>query len=100
MEFADDGGGMAKGGTVALYVDGQPAGTGRVEHTEPMVFSADETCDIGHEAGSLVTEEYGPSDNAFSGRMHWVEIDLGDDAADADHYLTEAERLRLALGLQ
>jgi arylsulfatase len=91
---------MEKGGTVTLFVDGQPAGTGRVEHTEPMIFSADETCDIGRELGSPVTEEYGADGNAFSGRVHWVEIDLGADAVDADHYLTGAERLHLAMGLQ
>ena len=52
MEFTYDGGGLAKGGTVTLYVDGKKAGEGRVEQTEPMVFSADETCDVGNEFGS------------------------------------------------
>src|SRR4029450_11609490 len=51
MEFAYDGGGLGKGGTVTLYVDGQKAGEGRVDQTEPMVFSADETCDVGNEFG-------------------------------------------------
>ena len=31
MEFAYDGGGLAKGGTVSLYVDGNKVGEGRVE---------------------------------------------------------------------
>ena len=39
MEFAYDGGGLAKGGTVTLYVDGDKVGEGRVEATVPMVFS-------------------------------------------------------------
>ena len=43
MEFTYDGGGLAKGGTVALYIDGKNAGEGRVDQTEPLVFSADET---------------------------------------------------------
>jgi hypothetical protein len=30
-----------------LYVDGTARGSGRIEQTEPFVFSADETCDIG-----------------------------------------------------
>ena len=47
MEFEYDGGGLAKGGTVTLYVDGKKVGEGRVDQTEPMVFSADETCDVG-----------------------------------------------------
>jgi hypothetical protein len=37
---------------VTLYVDGARAGEGRVDQTEPMIFSADETCDVGFEAGS------------------------------------------------
>ena len=51
IEFAYDGGGLAKGGDVALYYDGESVGTGRVEQTQPMVFSADETTDIGYESG-------------------------------------------------
>ena len=39
MEFAYDGGGLAKGGTVTLYIDGKQVGEGRVEATVPMVFS-------------------------------------------------------------
>jgi hypothetical protein len=33
MEFAYDGGGMGKGGTVTLYYDGKEVGTGRVDQT-------------------------------------------------------------------
>ena len=58
MEFNYDGGGLAKGGAVTLYVDGKKVGEGRVEQTEPMVFSADETCDVGYESGSPVTNDY------------------------------------------
>ena len=43
MEFAYDGGGLGKGGDVTLYLDGDKVGEGRVEHTVPMLFSADET---------------------------------------------------------
>jgi hypothetical protein len=49
MEFAYDGGGLAKGGTVSLYIDGQKKGEGRVEMTEPFAYSADETVDVGME---------------------------------------------------
>ena len=51
MEFAYDGGGLAKGGTATLYVDGTKAGEGRVEQTEAMLFSADETTDVGADGG-------------------------------------------------
>ena len=100
MEFAYDGGGIAKGGTVSIYLDGKKIGEGRVDQTEPFVFSADETTDIGYEAGSPVSEDYGPSGNEFSGEVNWVEIDLGEDAQDADHYIDSDERLRVYMAIQ
>lgn len=100
MEFAYDGGGLAKGGTVTLYVDKQKTGSGRIKQTESMAFSADETCDVGREFGSPVTPDYGARDNQFSGSVNWVEIDLGEDAKDADHYISHEERLRVAMAIQ
>ena len=100
MEFAYDGGGLAKGGTVTLYVDGKKAGEGRVEQTEPMVFSADETCDVGNEFGSPVTYDYPASGAKFSGEVNWVEIDLGKDAVDLDHLISPEERLHVAMAIQ
>src|SRR6188508_783198 len=100
MEFAYDGGGLAKGGTVTLYVDGDEVGDGRVEGTVPMIFSADETTDIGSDTASPVSDDYGPADNAFNGRVEWVQIDLGEDADDADHLITPEERLRVAMARQ
>ena len=100
MEFAYDGGGLAKGGTVTLYVDGDKVGEGRVEGTVPMIFSADETADIGSDTASPVSDDYGPTDNEFNGSVLWVQIDLGDDAEDADHLMTAEERLRVAMARQ
>ena len=62
MEFAYDGGGLAKGGDVTLFYDGDAVGTGRVEATQPMIFSADETTDIGYESGTTVTPDYTAAD--------------------------------------
>jgi hypothetical protein len=100
MEFAYDGGGLGKGGTVTLYVDGDKVGEGRVEGTVPMIFSADETADIGSDTASPVSDDYGPTDNAFNGSVLWVQIDLGEDAGDADHLITPEERLRVAMARQ
>jgi arylsulfatase len=99
MEFTYDGGGLAKGGTVTLYVDGTNVGDGRVDQTEPLIFSADETCDIGNEFGSPVTYDY-PSPKKFTGEVSWVEIDLGKDAINLDHLITPEERLHLAMAIQ
>jgi arylsulfatase A-like enzyme len=100
MEFAYDGGGLAKGGTVTLYVDGARVGEGRVAATEPMIFSADETTDVGTDTATPVSDDYGTRDSAFSGRIEWVQIDLGKDADDADHLITAEDRLRIAMARQ
>jgi arylsulfatase len=100
MEFAYDGGGLAKGGTVTLYVDGDQAGEGRVEGTVPMIFSGDETADVGSDTASPVSDDYETGDNAFTGDVNWVQIDLGDDAEDADHLIAPEERLRVAMARQ
>ena len=98
MEFKYDGGGLAKGGDVTLYVDGNQVGAGRVEQTVPMVFSADETCDVGKEAGSPVSPDYGPEHNEFSGEVNWVQIDLEKD--DHDHLISPEERFTIAMARQ
>jgi len=98
LEFKYDGGGLAKGGDVSLFVDGKKDGEGRVDRTVPMVFSADETCDVGKETGSPVSSDYGPTGNEFSGEVNWVQIDLEKD--DHDHLITPEERLRVAMARQ
>ena len=95
MEFAYDGGGLAKGGNVTLYYDGTAVGTGRVEATEPMIFSADETTDIGQETGTTVTADYTAHTSRFTGKINWVQLDVGDD--DHDHFIDPDERLRIAI---
>jgi len=100
MEFAYDGGGLAKGGTVSLFIDSQQVGEGRVEMTEPFAFTADETADVGIEAGSPVSPDYGPKGNAFTGQVNWVELDVDKEALDQDHFLAPEERLHVAMALQ
>jgi arylsulfatase A-like enzyme len=98
MEFAYDGGGLGKGGTVTLYVDGDKVGDGRVEMTIPMLFSADETCDVGNDTGTPVSSETANADNAFNGRVLGVQLDAG--KSDADRYITAEDRLRIAMARQ
>jgi arylsulfatase A-like enzyme len=97
-EFAYDGGGLGKGGTVTLYIDGEPAGEGRVEATVPMLFSADETTDLGVDTASPVSDDYTPQQSVFTGTVNWVQIDLGDD--DHDHLITPEQRLQVAMSKQ
>ena len=98
LEFAYDGGGLGKGGSATLYLDGVQIGTGRVEATMPLIFSGDETTDVGVDLGSPVAEDYGVHGNQFSGTVQWVQLDRGLD--DTDHLISPEERWRVALAIQ
>ena len=96
-EFAYDGGGLAKGGDVTLYYDGRCVGTGRVDQTQPLVFSADETTDIGDDYGMPVSTEYAEA-SRFNGRIDVVQIDVGAD--DHSHLIDPVEVARIAISRQ
>jgi arylsulfatase len=98
MEFTYDGGGLAKGGAVSLYVDGEVVGEGRVEGTVPMIYSGDETCDVGYDSGTPVSEDYTSGASRFNGSVRWVQLDAGAD--DHDHLITAEERVRVATAIQ
>jgi arylsulfatase A-like enzyme len=74
-EFHYDGGGLGKGGTVRLFVNGRKAAEGRVDKTILGRFSADETFDIGMDTGSPVSDTYS-SPNPFRGKIKKVEVKL------------------------
>lgn len=76
FEFAYDGGGMGKGGKGTLFVNGEKVAEGRIERTNPLSFSADETADVGVDEATPVTEDYKERDNRFSGKIRKVQIEL------------------------
>jgi arylsulfatase len=98
MEFAYDGGGVGKGGTASLFVDGQQVGSGRVERTHAYNYTLCETGGVGRDIGSPVTDDYPPMDNAFTGEIEWVRLDVGDDSHE--HMLDPAQRLSFAMSRQ
>jgi arylsulfatase A-like enzyme len=100
MEFSYDGGGLGKGGAVRLYLDGRAVGEGRLPATVPLIFSCDETTDLAGDTASAVSQRYTPESSVFTGRVRWVEIDLGDDARDQDHLITPEERFHIAMARQ
>jgi hypothetical protein len=100
MEFAYDGGGLGKGGTVSLYLDGDKSGEGRVEGTVPMLFSADETADLGSDTASPVSDDYTSEESVFTGTVSWVQIDIAEAAEDLDHLISPEERLQVAMARQ
>jgi hypothetical protein len=100
MEFAYDGGGLGKGGAATLYLDGEKVGEGRIEATVPMLFSADETTDVGSDSATPVSDDYGAKESEFTGRVQWVQIDIDEAAEDVDHLIEPEERLRIAMARQ
>jgi arylsulfatase len=100
MEFAYDGGGLGKGGTATLYIDGKPGGSGRIAATAAMIFSADDGCDIGCDNGAPVSQDYGPRGNGFNGVVKGVEIAIAAAAENAGHLVSPEEAVRIALARQ
>lgn len=95
MEFTYDGGGVARGGAVSLFVDDQQVGQGRVERTQPLPFASDEPLEIGSDQGSPVTSEYPVHE--FTGEVNWVEISIPQGAVDNDGEISGEQRLQAAL---
>ena len=57
-EFNYDGGGLGKGGTGTIFVNGEKVAEGRIDRTQGYVFSADEGADVGVDGETPVTEDY------------------------------------------
>jgi arylsulfatase len=78
MDFAYDGGGLGKGGMAKLSVNGTQVAEGRIERTQPLVFSADETADVGLDNQTPVAQGigYGPVETKFTGKIHEIVIEV------------------------
>ncbi len=76
FEFAYDGGKPGSGGTGTILVNGKKVAEGRIDHTQPFIFSADEGADVGMDAGTPVTDDYKERDNKFTGKIHKVTVEL------------------------
>ncbi len=98
VEFTYDGGGLAKGGNVTLFLDGSQVGAGRIPASVPLVFSADETTEIGYESASPVAEDYTMHTSVFNGKINWIQLDVG--VEDHDHLISPEDRLRVAMARQ
>lgn len=76
LDFAYDGGKPGDGGTATLYINGKKVGSSRIEKTEPNVFSADETANLGMDKETMVTDDYTASTSRFNGKIAKVTINL------------------------
>jgi hypothetical protein len=65
-----------------------------------MIYSVDETADVGEDTGSPVGEDYRSESSRFTGTIRWVQIDIDAAAADEDHLISPEERLRIAMARQ
>ncbi len=77
FDFAYDGGGMGKGGNGTLYLNDKKVGEGRIEHTQAIVFSADETADVGIDLATPVVETIGSEKKSkFTGHIPKVTVEV------------------------
>ena len=75
LDFAYDGGGMGKGGTATLSVNGSKVADGRVPKTQGMIFSLDDTADVGIDEGTSVAPGIGERGKTrFTGRIDKVTV--------------------------
>jgi hypothetical protein len=100
MEFAYDGGGLGKGGDAALFIDGAPCGTGRIDATLAMIYSCEDGCDVGCDNGAAVSQDYGPTGNAFNGTVKGAQLAISDDAVASDHLVSSEHALAIAMARQ
>jgi arylsulfatase len=79
VDFAYDGGGMGKGGTITMTANGKPVAGGRMERTIPIQISLGEGLDIGMDVGSPIDFTY-KLPFAFTGKIQRVTIELKPEA--------------------
>ena len=97
--FDYEGGGTGKGGTGKIYYNDKLVGEGKITKTVPMIFSADETLDIGADLALPVTDDYPVGEeNKFQGTVNWVRIDLEDD--DQSHLIPDDQIYKAIISRQ
>lgn len=83
LDFAYDGKtpkDVGKGGTVTLFVNGESVANGRVDKTQPLIFSADETADVGLDNQTPVAADIGVGreETRFTGTINKIKLDVRD----------------------
>jgi arylsulfatase len=80
-----------------LALNRRTVGEGRIGATVPMVYSLDETTDIGRDTASPVSDDYIGEASIFLGTVEWVRIDVGEGA---EPQVPAEDRLRIAMARQ
>jgi arylsulfatase len=77
FDFSYDGGGMGKGGRGTLFVNDKQVAQGRIERTQAIIFSADETADVGIDLATPVVEAIGSEARSrYTGKIRKVSIEV------------------------
>ena len=77
FEFDYDGGGPGKGGKATIFINDQKVGEGHIERTQPGIFSADETTDVGIDLATPVVETIGAeAKSRFTGHIPKVTVSV------------------------
>lgn len=81
LDFKYDGGGIGKGGMATISVNGKKVAEGRIEKTQPMLYSADETADVGLDNQTPVAEDIGigREETRFTGKIHKITVKVKAD---------------------
>jgi arylsulfatase len=75
LDFAYDGPGLAKGGTATLTVNDKKVADVKLPHTQAIIYSADETADVGVDEATPVVEALGEGEaTRFTGSIVKVTV--------------------------
>jgi arylsulfatase len=96
MEFAYAGGGLGKGGTATLFIDGKKAGAGKVA-AGAMIFSADGGCDVGVDTAAYAGLRTARNSSTVVSRGADRDCGCG---RESDHLVTPEDTLRIAMARQ
>jgi len=96
FHFDYDGGGIGKGGTMRILVDGKEVASGRIEKTVPIAFAL-ETVDVGLDWGLPVAGDY--TSNVFTGgTLGTLLVEIGQEEPAKDEH--QALKYHVAMARQ
>jgi arylsulfatase len=91
-EFVYEGGGLGKGGTGTILVNGKKVAEGKIDRTQANFFSADEGTDVGLDGETPVSSDYQQGDNKFTGKIGKVTIELKETTTATADAAEKAQR--------
>jgi arylsulfatase len=98
MDFNYDSSGLGKGGTATLFVDNKQVAQGKLEHTAPIIFSADSTCMVGDKIGAPLSKDFKDQNNKFNGKISWGRIETGTEKTERQ--ISPEEWVRVHMSIQ